>query len=122
MPGIVYGNSFAQGGRVRAEIYIDRGDTELNKRLFDKLFEDRHNLEKEFGEPLEWERLDGKRASRIVIYRPGSIEDGPKLVEEIRDWSIEKLFKLRKVFAKKVEALLAQVGGNDGGIGANSEQ
>ena len=100
--GFVYSNSFAQGGRVRAEIYIDRKD----KDLFDKLFESKDDLEKEYGEPLEWERLDSKRASRVAIYRPGSIEEDEKALDEIKDWSIEKLLKFKKVFAPKIKKYL----------------
>lgn len=104
--GIIYSNSFAQGGRVRAEIYIDRGDSKLNKDLFDKLLESKDDLEKEFGETLEWERLDSKRASRIAIYRSGSIEEDEKSIEDIKDWSIEKLLKFKKVFAPKIKKYL----------------
>ena len=35
--GIYYSLSFAQGGQVRAEVYIDRGDFDSNKELFDAL-------------------------------------------------------------------------------------
>ena len=104
--GILYSNSFAQGGRVRAEIYIDKGDAQLNKELFDKLLQDKDSLEKDFGEALEWERLDSKRASRIAVYRPGSIEDDQKTLDEIKDWSIETLLKFKKVFAPKIEKYL----------------
>ncbi len=48
-----------------AELYIDRGDAVENKRIFDKFFEHKEEIEKSFGEPLSWERLDNKRACRI---------------------------------------------------------
>ena len=49
------------------ELYIDRGkDSEVeNKVIFDALLQDKEEIEKVFGGPLEWERLDNKRASRI---------------------------------------------------------
>jgi hypothetical protein len=49
------------------ELYIDRGkesDRE-NKAIFDALAEKRPEIEKAFGEGLEWQRLDAKRACRI---------------------------------------------------------
>lgn len=47
------------------ELYIDRGNAEENKRVFDQLFERKNEIDQKFGLPLDWERLDGKRACRI---------------------------------------------------------
>jgi hypothetical protein len=44
--GINYGVNFAQGGRFRADIYIDRGDKTSNKALFDALAEQRLSRER----------------------------------------------------------------------------
>lgn len=93
--GIQYALVFAQGKRVRAEVYIDRGDAESNKALFDSLAEQKDLLSVEFGEELEWERLDNRRASRIAVYREGSIEDDQQKLEEITEWSINRLLKLK---------------------------
>jgi len=97
----LYGHSFAQGNRVRTEIYIDSGDLDENKEFFNKLFAEKAEIEKEFGQTLEWERLDSKRACRIAIYRSGSIEDSSEELQEIKDWGIQNLLKLRNVFVKR---------------------
>lgn len=49
------------------ELYIDRGkDSEAeNKAIFYALLGSKDEIEKSFGGPLEWQRLDNKRASRI---------------------------------------------------------
>lgn len=96
--GILYGTSFAQGGRVRAELYINLGESDKNKKLFDWLIEHKQTIENEFGESLDWERLDDRRASRIAVYREGVIDDGDMLVE-IQAWSIQELLKFRKIFS-----------------------
>jgi len=97
----VYGHSFAAGNRVRTEIYIDSGDADENKAFFDRLYADRESIESEFGDSLEWERLDDKRASRIALYRPGSIEDSSEHLQEIHDWGIQNLLQFKKVFGTR---------------------
>jgi hypothetical protein len=47
------------------ELYIDRGHESENKDIFDRLSAHKREIEKTFGGPLSWERLDGKRACRI---------------------------------------------------------
>jgi Predicted nuclease of the RecB family len=51
----------------RAEIYIDRGDREENKLIFDTLYENREEIERLAGSEIGWERLDDKRGSRLKI-------------------------------------------------------
>lgn len=102
--GITYTASFAMGGKARAEVYIDMGDVEKNKNLFDGLhaaFTSISDLD------IEWERLDGKRASRIGVYRNGSIDSPDNDLEEIRNWHIAKLLRLKAVFASEIDRVLA---------------
>lgn len=56
-----------------AELYIDRGKglEEENKAIFGQLEANRAEAEKAFGGPLSWERLEGKRASRIRFTQAG---------------------------------------------------
>lgn len=51
----------------RAEIYIDRGDHDENKRIFDVLHSNREAVEQATGVEIGWERLDNKRGSRIKL-------------------------------------------------------
>ena len=101
--GIIYSVSFAMGERVRVELYIDQGDTEKNKKLFDALYTERESIANDLGSKLEWERLDNKRSSRIAIYRSGSIELSDAELAEIKEWSIDNLLKFKKVFPSYVK-------------------
>lgn len=100
--GVNYGTSFAQAGRVRAELYIDQGDADRNKALFDSLLKQREAIEQEFKGPLEWERLDDRRASRVAAYRDGSIDLPEEKLAEIRVWAVETLLRLKQVLGPRL--------------------
>ncbi|MBI4220412.1 MAG: DUF4268 domain-containing protein [Chloroflexi bacterium] len=102
--GVTYGCSFAQGGQVRAEVYIDTQEAEHNKALFDALEKDKATIEAQLGEPLKWERLNHRRACRIAAYRAGAIGE-PETLTEIRTWAVQRLLTLKKVFGPKIAEL-----------------
>ena len=104
--GITYGAAFAAKGQVRTEIYIDFGDIARNKALFDSLSASRETIERELGEPCQWERLDDRRGSRIAIYRKGSIESDAQSLQEIQAWTIDHLLRFKKIFRPKLSALV----------------
>jgi len=104
--GVLYSASFAQGGKARTDIYIDQGDQEKNKRLFDTLKLREQEITENFGSILEWERLDEKRASRIAVYRDGMIESSDSDLEEVRKWHIDNLLKIKKVFTPEIQQAL----------------
>jgi CBS domain-containing protein len=80
--------SFARGNRLRLECYIDTGDAVENNRIFEKLARERVAMEAAVGAPLEWERLEGKRACRVATYVSGTITDSEWLPRLI-DWAVE---------------------------------
>ena len=101
-PLVKYGANFAARGRARVELYIDSRDKDWNKSLFDQLSKGKTDIESELGEPLEWERLNDRRASRIAAVRPGSIDDDQDTLKEIQDWMVERLPKFKEVFGPKL--------------------
>ena len=107
--GITYGINFALGNRARVELYIGLNSTETNKKIFDLILSQKDDIQKEFGENLEWERLDNKQSSRIAIYRDGSIDDNESKLMEIKDWSVEKVLRFKKVFGHRLKKLLQQL-------------
>ena len=99
---VLYGANFAMRGKARIELYIDSVDREWNKTLFDQFLKRRNDIESELGEDLEWQRLDDRKASRIAVVRPGSIDDDDDTLEEIQDWMVERLLKFKEVFGPKL--------------------
>ena len=69
--------SFSTHG-ARVELYLDKEDKGLNKRLFDLFFDHRAQIEEAFGEELTWERLENRKASRIALYLPGRTVNDPE--------------------------------------------
>lgn len=91
-----YGAAFGKG-RLRVEAYIDTGEKERTKEIFDKLCklcEKRQEIEQSISEELEWNSIDDKRASRISLYYPDEI----RLTEEARAWLVEAMGKMRDAF------------------------
>lgn len=73
-----------------------------NKNLFDHIYEDKEKIENTLQMSFSWERLDGKKASRIkhdVLELDFSDHSNyPQLMDEC----IEKILKMRDVFKKYV--------------------
>ncbi|MCU1252248.1 MAG: hypothetical protein JWQ49_5277 [Edaphobacter sp.] len=89
--------SFTRRKLFRIEVFIDFGGRDENKRCFDQLFTHRDELEHVVGEPMEWERMDHRRASRIAIYTKAQIStdaDNPVLL----DWAVKRANDLYRTF------------------------
>lgn len=101
-PDIGYTHTFPWGGQVRVNVYIDRDEVGA-KSLFDALVNQKESLEAEIGEALEWEGLGNRRAAHVIFAsRPGSIENDPQSLEEIKDWAIDRLLKFKEVFGPRL--------------------
>lgn len=106
--GIKYGTSFAANRRVRAEIYLQIADRDLNKLTFDTISSRAKELETKFGEPLEWEKLESRHAARIAVYREGSIDADESTLDDIRQWAIERLLKFKEVFGPGLDRWVSE--------------
>jgi hypothetical protein len=68
-PGAWLNAVFPWDKSLRLEVYIDGL---LAKEAFNKLHENKVEIETAFGQPLVWEELPDNRASRISFYMPGN--------------------------------------------------
>jgi hypothetical protein len=88
------------------ELYIDRGkdSEEINKNIFNQLFQNKEKIESEFGEPLDWQMLEGKRACRIrkhITIGGYRDDEWSEIHEAMIDYMI-KLERSLKPFIKKL--------------------
>jgi hypothetical protein len=85
-----------------------------NKAIFDVLKSNESALQIQVGEPLVWERLDNRRASRISVVRENtSITDTAVYDEDIRKWLIQRLLKFKEVFGPRLKSALDAAGSPD---------
>ena len=92
---------------VHVELYIDRGkdSEEENKSIFDRLAESKEAIEASFGAPLEWQRLEGKRACRIKKdIHLGGYRDEEKW-PVIHDAMIDAMIRLEKALKPHIARL-----------------
>jgi hypothetical protein len=99
VPGSSLNFSFARGGRLRNELYIDSGSQEENDRTFEALATQRETIESAYGEPLEFEPLEGRRASRIADYTDGDVTEEDRH-EEFIQWFLDSGRRMRRALAE----------------------
>lgn len=92
-------NLINKNNYIIVELYIDN-----NKELFDKLFEQKENIESELGLKLEWDRLNTKKASRIKYYIDGLDFDDHGNYESLMNQSIDTIVMMRNTFKKYINA------------------
>lgn len=90
--------AFTQRKELRVELYIDSGDKAENKNRFDQLLGKKATFEAVVGEPLQWERLENKRACRVAVYTKAQIlKDADS--STLLDWAVKKAVDLHRAFA-----------------------
>jgi hypothetical protein len=100
--GFAYSASFARQGRIRAELYFGSNDADRNWEVFKSLRDEASKIEKEFGERLEWEELEGKVACRVACYGTGVIDDAQEKLDEYRAWMIDRLLRFKRVLGPRL--------------------
>jgi hypothetical protein len=107
--GFQYSASFATDRRLRCELYIDMGVREANLAALEHLQSDRSVIESAFGEPLEWDPLEGRQACTVRIYGMGAIEDSTEALEDHHRWMVDHLLRLKRAFGDRLPDLGTKV-------------
>src|SRR5699024_932702 len=82
-----------QSGYIGVELYIRD-----NKEMFDELYLEKDNIESLLPFPLEWHRLNNRKASRIITKIDGLDFDNQSNYNELMEEIISKVIAMRKVF------------------------
>ena len=92
----------------RAELYIDTGDKERNKRVYFKLYERKDEYNSKFGSEIEWQELPDKRASRICVnYSESGLIDGERW-DDVIDFYTKSITKLKELFKAPLDFALKE--------------
>jgi hypothetical protein len=88
-----------------AAVGISRGSNEENKRVFDCLYKQKEQIEKDFGAPLVWERMDDKVTSYIACQL-----DGVSVYQEVdypkmNAFLIDVVERMKKAFTSPISKL-----------------
>jgi hypothetical protein len=96
----------------RVELYIDRGadQTEANKRIFDRLHNQKQEIEGAFGSELSWQRLNEKRACRIAhTIGLGGYKSEESKWPEIQDAMIDAMVRLEQALIPHLAKLKTEL-------------
>jgi hypothetical protein len=97
---LIFGNKF-----IRVEFYFTRSSAATNSFAFQWMLERKDTIEQVFGQPLDWQALEGKKACRIQcekgIVQGFSEENWP----EMQDWLCENIIKLEKAISPHIAEL-----------------
>jgi hypothetical protein len=85
--------------QLSVEVYFPR-----DKNIIEQFTKNKDEIEKEFGEKLDWQPLPDKVASRIAIYRSADLYNAEQW-NEYSNWIIEKLLRFHEVFSKRLNNL-----------------
>jgi hypothetical protein len=103
-----YSLVFCQGNQIRSELYIDHRDPERVTAIFTALERRKHAIEEIYGEPLQWEQLPSRRASRIAAYTDGDVLDTDRH-EEFITWFLNAQVRLRRAIDHVIPQVRAEL-------------
>jgi hypothetical protein len=86
-------------GQVELYIDSDQDDGERNTSIFNKFMQKKNDIEEAFGEPLEWQALESRRACRIRLVIEGGGWRDENCWSEVQDRMVDAMTRLEKAFA-----------------------
>lgn len=93
-------------GKLGKEVSLHLCGQEVNKAIYDQLLAHKAEIDAAFGEPLSWERLEGKRACRIRHTQTGGGYRSPEdHWPAIQDTAIKDTDRLEKALRPHLKQL-----------------
>ena len=91
----------------KVELYIDRGQgsEEKNKFILEALAQHRDSIEKDFGDPLVWEVVEGRRSTRVFKQLSGGYRDNKDRWPDIISNMVDAMVRLERALRTHVKKL-----------------
>ncbi len=96
---LIFGKS-----EVRVEFHMGRPDAEVNRFVFDRLEAQKAQIEADFGAPLAWLPLPGRKSCRIYYAKPVDGYDKANWPGMIQ-WLIKHMAQLEKALSRPLEKI-----------------
>ncbi|ESX96701.1 DUF4268 domain-containing protein [Mesorhizobium sp. LNJC403B00] len=101
--------------RIGVELYNHNDPLKIGIR---QLALQRQAIETEIGEPLDWQELPTKKASRIALYKDGVDPANSGSYDALHAWMLDKMQRFRLAFTPRVKLL--DLGGD--GVGGEPDE
>ncbi|HEX9883480.1 MAG TPA: DUF4268 domain-containing protein, partial [Desulfobaccales bacterium] len=89
----------------KAEFYISTPDIKLNLKRFQSILAKKEDIEASFGEPLEWDSKDSRKAQMIRSWtKLGGLENEDKW-REIENDLVDRMVRLEKALRDYIASL-----------------
>jgi hypothetical protein len=87
------------------QLIMEGPDAESNARVFEGLRAHREQIEAEFGEALEWDRVDGRKRCFIGVTLPGGGYRDEDRWAEIQSAMIDTMLRLESAVGPRLHAV-----------------
>jgi hypothetical protein len=75
-------------GRLVCQLYLGSSDPDLNRRRFDHFLRERQAFEAALGTSAQWDAMEGRKATRIIVPSPFEDIDQRDRWTEMADWLV----------------------------------
>ena len=94
---------------VSVDLSISTSNTDTNKIIYDKLYNLKDEIEKEYGKPLFWQRLDEKKMSRISSRLEGVDITNTDDWDKIKQFQCNEMVKLYKALHDRLNKVAKHI-------------
>jgi hypothetical protein len=83
------------------------------KSVFNSLYQQKTEIERECGERLEWRELPGRKASCVGIFKSQVDPSDPSQYDALHIWMLQQMDRFRVIFEQRIRLLNMPAGNLD---------